>query len=253
MYAYSLMLDYNPEFGKLHQWAIQVLKAFETEPDRDHFNNTLPYSFQQMHSYIMLGWETGIRKQFVNFKRWGFTKSQIMEVVMFARLSAGMRGLGHVYHAVGDMLPDWQDGHGNPQFPVGWAADPDAFKSGLDMTTREFTEQDRRNLTEWYERTIGYLPESIAFGMKHDPQFLKVHRRMWEVPIRTLPKQAAPYMMLRDAMLTNDREALREAVLLSKAWGINNEWIIRGITQTAHYFTSFRGLYAAADAVEDLL
>jgi hypothetical protein len=253
MYANSLMLDYAPDIAKLHRWGADIFRLTRDNQVKDDFNTTLPYSFQQLHSYIMLGWETGIRKQFLNFKRWGFRKSQIMEVVMFTRLSAGMRGLGHVYHAVGDMLPDYQDGHGNPPYPEGWAADPAAFKSGLDLTTRDLTNADRKNLTDWYEKTIGYLPRSVAFGMRHDPPFLKVHRAMWEAPIKTIPKQAAPFMMLRDAMLNNDRDALREAALLSKAWGITEEWLVRGITQTAHYFTSLRGLYAAYDAIEDLL
>ena len=29
----------------------------------------------------------------------------VMELVMFSQLYAGMRGLGHVYRAVGDLLP----------------------------------------------------------------------------------------------------------------------------------------------------
>jgi hypothetical protein len=253
MYATSLMFDYAPEFAKLNRWSLDVLQLPRFGSAEDDFNLTLPFSFQQMHTYIMLGWETGIRKQFLNFKRWGLTKAQIMEVVMFARLSAGYRGLGHVYHAVGDMLPDYQDGEGNPPYPEGWAADPDAFASGLDMTTQDLTGQDRTNLTGWYEQTIGYLPKAIAFGMRRDPRFLKIHRRMWEVAIRTLPKQAAPFMMLRDAMMANDREALREAVLLGKAWGISEDWTVRGISDTVHFFTGLRGFYLAEDVVEDLL
>jgi hypothetical protein len=31
--------------------------------------------------------------------------AQIMELVMFSHLYAGVRGLGHVYRAVGDLLP----------------------------------------------------------------------------------------------------------------------------------------------------
>ena len=47
--------------------------------------------------------------------------------------------------------------------------------------------------------------------------------------------------------------ALREAGLLGKAWGLTPDWIIRGVTQTAHYFTGLRGMYAAHDALDDLL
>jgi hypothetical protein len=253
LYATTLMLDYNPKFAKLHRWGADILRVFETQPEKDHFDNTLPYSFQQLHSYMMLGWEVGIQNEFRVLKRWGLTRSQLMELVHFNRMSAGMRGLGHVYRAIGDFLPDYEDGPGNPPWPAGWAADPAAFKSGLDLTTRALTDGDRTNLAAWYERTIGYLPNSVKWGMKFDPQFVKIHRAMWETAIKTLPKQTAPFIMVRDAMLATDRDALREAVALSKAWGINSEWIVRSITQTAHYFTGMRGLYAAYDVAGDLL
>ena len=46
---------------------------------------------------------------------------------------------------------------------------------------------------------------------------------------------------------------LREAALLGKAWGLTSHWIQQGITGTAMYFTGFEGLYAAYEAVDDLL
>jgi hypothetical protein len=252
-YAMSLMLDYAPDFAKLHWWGAEVFRTLPSAPDTYDPTFATPNSLQQLHSYMALGWETGIRNQFRVLHRLGFTRSQIMEVVMFGRMVAGMRGLGHVYHAVGDVLPDYQDGHGHPTFPEGWAADPDAFKSGLDLSTPDLTPEDCANLTGWYERTLGYVPKSIQFGIKWDPALLKVHRAMWERAIKTLPKQVAPYLMLRDATLNSDRDALREAALLSKSWGLTRDWIVRGITQTVQYFTGLRGLYAAYDAVDDIL
>jgi hypothetical protein len=262
MYANSLMLDYAPDFAKLHRWSADALRPLPSEsgdPSRTWADptpfqrNILPCTIPQLYSYMMLGWETGIRNEFRVLRRLGLTKAQVMEIVMFGRLCAGMRGLGHVYHASGDILPDTADPPVPALFPEGWAADPEAFKSGLDLSTRDLTEQDRENLTGWYERTIGYVPRSITFGMAYDPQFLKVHRAMWEVCFKTLPKQVAPYLMLRDATLAGDRDALREAALLGKAWGLTPDWIVRGITYTVHYFTGLRGLYTAHDALDDVL
>ncbi|MBV9892835.1 MAG: hypothetical protein JO020_01555 [Chloroflexi bacterium] len=252
-YAMSLMLDYAPDFAKLHWRGAEVFRTLPSDPETYDPAFATPNSIQQLHSYMVLGWETGIRNQFRVLRRLGFTRGQIMEIVMFGRLVAGMRGLGHVYHAVGDMLPDYADGHGNPTFPGGWEADPLAFRSGLDLDTNELTDHDRKCLADWYERTIGYVPKSVQFGMRWDPQLLKVHRAMWERAIKTLPKQVAPYLMLRDATLNSDRDALREAALLGKAWGLTPDWIIRGITQTVQYFTGLRGMYAAYDAVDDIL
>jgi hypothetical protein len=251
-YATSLMADYAPDFLKLH-WRGAML--FHTHPSGagPDFTFAIPNSVQQLHSYMMLGWETGILNQFRVLKKYDFTRAQIMEIVMYSRLAAGMRGLGHAYHAIGDVLPDYGEGSGNVQWPAGWTADPAAFKSGLDLSTPELTAADSANLTAWYERTIGYVPKSVQFGMRWDPQLLKIHRGMWEVAIKTLPKQIVPYLMLRDGTLENNVEALREAALLGKAWGLTPDWIIRGIGQTMHYFTGLRGYYTAYDAVEDIL
>ena len=94
---------------------------------------------------------------------------------------------------------------------------------------------------------------SIHFGLKHNPQFVKVNRAKWEVAIKTLPKQVAPYLMLRHHTITGSRDGLREAALLGKAWGMTPHWIVQGITGTAMYFTGFDGLYTAYEAVDDLL
>jgi hypothetical protein len=188
---------------------------FHTHPSGagPDFTFAVPNSVQQLHSYMMLGWETGILNQFRVLKKYDFTRAQIMEIVMYSRLAAGMRGLGHAYHAIGDVLPDYGEGSGNVQWPAGWAADPAAFKSGLDLSTPELTAAESANLTAWYERTIGYVPKSVHFGMRWDPQLLKIHRGMWEAAIKTLPKQIVPYLMVRDGTLENNVEAPREAAL----------------------------------------
>ena len=88
--------------------------------------------------------------------------------------------------------------------------------------------------------------------MTYHPEFYKWHRARWEVIFQTLPKQTAPYVMLRQHMLTGNTDALREAVLLGKAWGITREWTIHGLMVSAFY-TGFEGLYAAHAAVDDVL
>jgi hypothetical protein len=72
------------------------------------------------------------------------------------------------------------------------------------------------------------------------------------VIFQTLPKQVAPYIMLRQHMLTGNQDALREGVLLGKAWGITREWTVHGLMVSAFY-TGFEGLYFAQSAVQDVL
>jgi hypothetical protein len=209
-------------------------------------------SLGHLPMYILYGWETGIYNEFRHLQGRGFTRAQLMEIVLFTQLQAGIRGLQHVYNAVAKILPDFHNRPEPAPFPRGWAPDPDAFKAGLDLSTRELTDADRTKLGEWYERTIGYLPSSVNFAIAYHPEFYKWHRARWEIIFQTLPKQVAPYIMLRQHLLTGSRDALREAVLLGKAWGITKEWIVHGLTVSA-YYTGFEGLYAAHAAVNDIL
>jgi hypothetical protein len=202
----------------------------------------------------MQGWETGIHNSFKTLLRNGITVQQTMELVMFNQLYAGMRGLGHVFRAVGQDLPSYKQPTNAPApFPQGWSVDTDAFKCGLDFTTRAMTDADVTNLTRWYENTIGYLPGSIRFGLKYHPEFVKVNRGKWEVAIRTLPKQIVPYIMLRHHTITGFEQGLREATLLALAWGITPELIGRAITATAMFYTNFEGMYAPFKVVDEIL
>lgn len=247
MYATSLQLDHAPAFGKISRWASDIFGRPAGE------RSVVLQSCQNIHSYMMYGWETGLRNEFYTLWRFGMSKEQILELVMFSQLYAGMRGLGHVYHAVGDSLPSWGPPKQEVLFPEGWEPDPAAFKSGLDLSTRELTDQDVQNLTDWYERTIGYLPDSLAFGIKYNPKFVKLNRARLEVTLKTVPKQLAPYLMLRHNTITGSVEGLKESALWAKAWGVSADEVIRGITNTAMYFTGFEGLYAAFEAIDPIL
>jgi hypothetical protein len=245
--ATSLMLDYAPEFAKLNRAASDLFGR----PGRV---NIILLGIQNLHSYMMYGWETGILNQFNLQRRNGLAKEQIMELVMFSQIYAGMRGLGHVFRAVGETLPAW----GPPseplaEFPPGWSVDPDAFQCGLDMSTLDPTPQDAENLRDWYQQVIGYVPNSIQFGLKYHPKFVKINRIKWEVAIKTLPKQVAPWLLLRHHTITGSVDGLREAALLGRAWGITPELIVQGVVSSAYYFTGFEGLNAAHAALDDIL
>jgi len=247
LYATSLMLDYAPEFAKLHRWGSDLFGR----PDPA---NITVLACQNLHSYMMTGWETGIHNSFKTLLRNGMSVDQIMELVMFNQLYAGMRGLGHVFRATGEDLPVYKRPANAPApFPDGWGVDPEAFKCGLDFTTRAMTDADLANLTAWYENMIGYVPKSIRFGLKYHPEFVKVNRGKWEVAIRTLPKQIAPYIMLRHHTITGSEEGLREAALLALAWGITPEFISRAVTATAMFYTGFEGMYAPFKVVDPIL
>ena len=252
--ADSILLDHRPDYAR---YFYEGLRTFRSRLELTGTETSNPVqltitSFQHLPMYILYGWETGIYNEFRHLQSRGLSKAQLLELVMFAQLQAGIRGLQLVYNAVGKYLPDWRDGPGEVPLPAGWAADPDAFKAGLDLSTRPLTDADRANVNAWYERTIGYVPNSVQFAMTYHPEFYKWHRARWEVIFQKLPKQTAPYVMIRQHMLTNNRDALREAVALGKAWGITREWMALGFATTA-YYTGFEALNTAYEAVHDIL
>ncbi|HZV19511.1 MAG TPA: hypothetical protein VFF84_12550 [Sphingobium sp.] len=248
MGANSLMLDYMPpQFAKAHRWG----SDFFGRPDLE---NIALLGVGTLAAYLVLDWETGILNQFQVLRRNGMSKQQIMEIVMFVQLYGGMRQLGHVYRAVGDMMPTFAEPANPPaKFPANWTVDPDAFKAGLDLSTRDFTEQDRAAITGWYERNIGYVPASITAGLEMDPEFMKMNRMKWENAIVTLPKQVAPQVMIRINMITGNVEGLRESILLARNWGISRQHVINGIFAATMYFTAFEGLHTASQAARDIL
>ena len=252
--ADSIMLDNRPDYAR---YFYEGLRTFRTRLEQTGTETENPVqltvtSFQHLPMYILYGWETGIYNEFRHLQSRGLSKAQLLELVLFAQLQGGMRGLQLVYNAVGRYLPDWRDGPGEVPLPKGWAADPDAFKAGLDLSTRELTAGDRAAITRWYEGTVGYVPKSVEFAMTYHPEFYKWHRARWEVIFQKLPKQTAPYVMIRQHMLSGNTDALREAVLLGKAWGITKEWLVHGFAVTA-YYTGFEALHKAHAACDDIL
>ena len=254
MTADSIMLEHRPDYAKRFYDGLQAFpnRLEQTGTATDNAVQLTLASFGHLPMYILYGWETGIYNEFRHLQSRSLSKAQVLELVLFAQLQAGIRGLQHVYNAVSRLLVDYQERPGPVPLPPGWAPDPAAFRSGLDLSVRDLTAQDRANVTAWYERTIGYVPESVRFAMTYHPEFYKWHRARWEVIFQRLPKQAMPYIMLRQHMLTGFRDALREAALLGKAWGISKEWIVHGLAVSAWY-TGFEGLYAAHAALDDIL
>jgi hypothetical protein len=249
-----IMLEHRPDYAKAFYDTIPSLRnrLRETGEEDSDAVELIAESLQHLPMYILYGWETGIYNEFRHLRFRGLSKAQLMELVMFAQLQAGMRGLQLVYNGASRLLVDLPDAEGPALFPKGWAPDPDAFKAGLDLSVRELTDADRDGITRWYDGTVGYVPNSVKFALTYHPEFYKWHRARWEVIFQTLPKQVAPYVMLRQHMLTGNVDALREAALLGKAWGITREWTVQGLMVSAMY-TGFEALYMAHTAMNDIL
>jgi hypothetical protein len=248
--ANSLWLYTRPDFAKLHS---RVLRGWQTR-ESENSGILTHSSAANLHTYINQAWETGIENCTRGLQARGFTRAQLMEVVMHAQMSAGMRGLQVVANAVGIILGDYVERDISPDWPEGWAPDMQPFYCGLDASTIQLTPQDLTNIEEWYERTIGWQPPRIRFLARHDPMTLKSWRAKWEGVFRgALPKQMMPYLSLRHNIVSGNPGGLRESALLARAWGVTDAIIVSTVIQGAYYFCGPERMDLAEEVLGDVL
>ncbi len=234
--ANTVWFENRPDFAKLHRRATSLFD----DPQRV---KAMVMSFANLHTYINIGWEVGILNEFRVLQKQGITRAQLMDVVMTAQLTSGMRGLECVYRAVGGILRDFRDRPTPAVFPDGWSADPEAFQCGLDASSKDLTPGDLTGLRAWYLRNVGEVPRWVELSVTHHPRLLKATRAKWEGAFRGgLPKQVMPYLMLRHNTFMGYADGVREAALLGKAWGLTREWVIDAVWWTAYYFTGMEVL-----------
>jgi len=68
-----------------------------------------------------------------------------------------------------------------------------------------------------------------------------------------LPKQMMPYLSIYHHTIVGNKEGLREAVLLGKAWGMSTAYITNTIVQAAYYFTGLERMDLLDDDVVALV
>lgn len=245
--AELIALDYRPDFAKLHRRGARAVGA---EPKGAALLNSIGHLFV----YIHMAWETGILNTVHSCRRQGVSRAELLDVFMAGQLTGGPRGAENVYRAVWMMLRDYRDRPEPAEWPDGWAADTAAFACGLDLSTPELTTADYEAITTWYQRTIGYVPQSITFSAQYHPYFLKNYRAKWEGAFRGgLPKQLMPYMTLRWCTINGFRDGLRENALLARAWGMQREYVLHAVFSAAFYMNGLPVVSVAQEALGDIL
>jgi hypothetical protein len=169
--------------------------------------------------YANHGFAFGVQYLLRTRNRLGLTKAQCMEGVAMAFLVCGPMGMDTIARALDGF--EWIQPEQPAAYPDGWAADPGAFKAGLDFSNDELTPAERRTLEEWYRHTLGEVSPYVRFLGRERPAVLKAMRNRWESCFVELPKQFMPVSMLHYAVTTNSKDGVRENVLLAKAWGVS--------------------------------
>src|SRR5438477_4898454 len=147
MTADLIMLEHRPDYAKLMYDGLPSFRnrLKETGEETSDAVELIVESLGHVSMYVLYGWETGIYNEFRHLRGRGFSKSQLFELVLFAQLQAGIRGLQHVYNAISRFVVDLPDAPEPAPWPRGWAADPEAFRAGLDLSKRDLTDKDRAN------------------------------------------------------------------------------------------------------------
>lgn len=242
-----IMLDNRPAFAKLHRRGSRAL-------GHDLKAASLLDSLGHLFVYIHMAWETGILNTVHSCRRQGVSKAQLLDVFMAGQLTGGPRGAENIYRAVWMMLRDYRDRPEPAEFPDGWAADPQAFRCGLDLSTAALTDSDYAAISDWYLRTLGEVPASVSFAAKHHPYFLKNYRAKWEGAFTGgLPKQMLPYMMLRYTTINGFQDGIREAALLGRAWGMTRPYVVHAVMSAAYYMNGLAAISVAQRALGDIL
>jgi hypothetical protein len=182
-------------------------------------------SFGFLTYYALTGYVEGVRYLVYIMQQLGLTKAQVMEGLTIAFLHAGPRGSETIAKALEEF--PWIEPETRAQFPAGWAADPAAFRSGLDFESKELSADELRQLEAWYERTLGEVPAHVRFAARYNPVLLKAYRHRFETMVRELPKQIVPTTLLHYNISRAHGPGIRENVLLAKAFGVSRDDTLR--------------------------
>ena len=200
--------------------------------------------------YAITGYVVGIRYLVYMNQMMGLTKDQILEGLGIAFIHCGPRGMETIAEALTDY--EWIEPPRRVTFPLGWDVDPDAFRSGLDFSKPELTEDEARALEGWYERWLGEVPRYVRFMTKNRPEMLKAHRHRYEKLLKILPKQVLPMTLLSYNTVRGFGDGIRENVLLAKGFGVSKEHVWGAMNHTLLY-SGVEALDIVDRAVGDVL
>ena len=97
-----IMLDYRPEFAKLHR---RGSRSLGVRPER-RVAARLARAPLRLHPY---GLGDGILNTVHSCRRQGVTRDQLLDVFMAGQVTGGPRGAENIYRAVWMMLRDYRD------------------------------------------------------------------------------------------------------------------------------------------------
>jgi hypothetical protein len=242
--GFDFLIDHNPAALKTYRYfATQVQPPFgEPRYQAPVFGGI---------GYVgYLDFDEGVRYCVVPALRAGFTKAQIEEGLALSFMVGGTRALVTIGRALKDF--EWPAKTDTAvDWPQDWTPDPAAFDSGVDFSTSEVLPGELEQMVGWYERTIDWVPPWVRFYARYNPGALKGWRYRYENALVTLPKQVLPLSLLFGAVRLGQTAAIRENVLVARAFGATIDDVVQAVGVTAVYGTE--KVSVAYEAMGDIL
>jgi hypothetical protein len=242
--GFDYLIEHNPAALKTYRYfATQVQPPFR-DP---RFQAPV---FGAIGHYGYLDFDEGVRYCVVPVLRAGYTRGQVEEGLALSFMVGGTRALVTIGRALKDF--HWPEkAEAALSWPEAWDPDPAAFSSGVDFSTSEVLPGEVEKVVAWYERTIGWVPTWVRYFARYNKAALKGWRYRYEKALVTLPKQVLPLSFLYAGVQFEQKETIRENVLLARTFGATLDDVIQAIGVTAVYGTEKVGV--AYEAAGDIL
>jgi hypothetical protein len=209
-----------------------------------------------LHSYCAIAYTKGILYEIINARRQGASKQLILDVLNYAYLSAGPRGMNAVAELSDSYLRAWQDDDGSEplRWPDRWAPDPAVFRSGIDHATLDMTSDEILAVSLWHQKMHGNVPRHVELFARLHPRAYKLQRIRYERAIGTvMPAQLAPLMSLHLATMRLQPLVMRQALHQARVLGVRRHQVVQVLFYGLRQSIDPMVMEAAAEAVGDLL
>jgi hypothetical protein len=188
-----------------------------------------------LHYYAIIGHVSGVLYQIRLVHHGGHTRDEIVETLGLAAFHSPNYGMHDGGAQIADALRSYEDPERRFVWPEGWAADPDAFRSGVDFTSPEMAPGEIELIEEWHRSVSGEVPRYVRFLGTHRPDLLKAYRNRLENLLRVLPKQMMPFLLLHFETIRGHDEGIREAALLARGFGMTRSQALDAVASALNY------------------
>ena len=224
--AFEFWFGVRPELVKQHRLHVVTTRSAGAE------GRAAPI-LAFLHYYAVTGgYEAGVAYEVQLAEHRGASRQDVLDVLAFAFIHAGPRGMKDVAAAMRQVKPLGADNaeRNAAAFPGHWHHDPDFFATGIDLEALELQPGEADLVREWYRSRTGEVPEHVEFLARHRPGLLKSWRRRYETAISgTLPVQMIPFLMLHLNATRGFGDGVRDAALLGRAAGLTPDEIIEAV------------------------